>query len=301
MRQFEFLQDIGQYPQWIAIEPVNKGWSKDRKFCIERQDGVRLLLRLSDYEQYQNKQREYAAMQKFHSLGIRMSEPLEFGVCGDGCYVYSLLSWLDGEALDDVLSSMSEQEQYELGFRAGKILYRIHSVPAPADQPEWEQRMVKKLRVHLQRYSACEYKVPRDKLALQYLEDNLPLLKNRPQSLQHGDFHPGNMILSDNGQLGIIDFNRWDYGDPYEEFYKMMLFSREQSIPFVRGQIAGYFGDNAPDLFFRLLALYLADVILFSVVWATNFGSDEIQGMLKRAEMILDDYAGFSSYRPTWL
>ena len=32
-------------------------------------------------------------------------------------------------------------------------------------------------------------------------------------------------------------------GDPYEEFYKMMMFSRELSVPFARGQIYGYFGN----------------------------------------------------------
>ena len=35
---------------------------------------------------------------------------------------------------------------------------------------------------------------------------------------QHGDFHPGNLIYMENGEIGVIDFNRWEVGDPYEEF-----------------------------------------------------------------------------------
>lgn len=44
-----------------------------------------------------------------------------------------------------------------------------------------------------------------------------------------------------------------------------------------------------------MLALYLADTILFSVVWAIPFGSDEVNGMIKRAEMILTDYDNFNT------
>lgn len=51
---------------------------------------------------------------------------------------------------------------------------------------------------------------------------------------------------------------------------------------------------------FDLLALYLADTILFSVVWAIPFGSDEVNGMIKRAEMILTDYDNFNTTTPKW-
>ena len=100
--------------------------------------------------------------------------------------------------------------------------------------------------------------------------------------------------------LAVIDFNRWDFGDPYEEFYKMMLFSREQSIPFARGQIQGYFSGEIPEDFFPTLALYLADVILYSVVWAEFFGEEEINKMIKLGEMTLADFDSFSSKIPGW-
>ena len=106
------------------------------------------------------------------------------------------------------------------------------------------------------------------------------------------------MTLENN--IGVIDFNRWDYGDPYEDFYKMMLFSRELSIPFAKGQIDGYFGNEVPKDFFSILALYLADVILYSVVWAIPFGEEEVNNMVKLAEMIFSDYNNFNSVVPKW-
>lgn len=37
--------------------------------------------------------------------------------------------------------------------------------------------------------------------------------------------------------IGVIDFNRWEVGDPYEEFYKLESFARELSVPYCIGQI----------------------------------------------------------------
>jgi len=91
------------------------------------------------------------------------------------------------------------------------------------------------------------------------------LLKNRPQTYQHGDFHIGNLIVTPDNTLGVIDFNRWDYGDPFEEFYKMMLFSRELSIPFAMGQINGYFENRVPNNFL-ICWLYIL-LMLYYFLW----------------------------------
>ncbi len=107
-------------------------------------------------------------------------------------------------------------------------------------------------------------------------------------------------MVTPNNTLGVIDFNRWDYGDTIEEFYKMMVFSRELSIPFAIGQINGYYENGVPKDFFDILSLYVADVILFSIVWAIPFGDREVKGMIKRAEMILEDYNNFKNTIPKW-
>ncbi len=297
----DFLRDIPQFTEWRVVKPLYKGWSSDQKFYVERSDGQRLLLRLTDQAERDAKQREFEALQLFRQSGIRMSEPLEFGHCGAGQYVYSLLSWLEGDAADDVIQRHTEQEQYQLGLQAGRILRRIHSQPAPPDQAPWEQRMLRKFQVRLERYRNCGVQVEDDQVAMRFVTENLSLLNNRPQALQHGDYHLGNMILGADGQLGIIDFNRWDFGDPYEDFYKMLFFSRDLSIPFAQGQLDGYFQADPPDLFLRLLALYAAYIALFSVVWALDFGQAEVDGMIRRAEMLFRDYQRFSVHRPAWV
>lgn len=294
------FNDIHPVNEWLKVEKINKGWSRDQKYYIESRNGEKFLLRLSDISTYDNKNKEFEMMKKVIKSGVNMSRPIDFGICGNGSYVYSLLSYIDGESADEKIKKLSNREQFNLGMESGRILKKFHSIPAPPDIEDWEPRMIRKLQIRLDRYKLSGISIKNDSCALEYLQNNLSLLKNRPQTFQHGDFHLGNLILTEGNTLGVIDFNRWDFGDPYEEFYKMNMFTREISIPFARGQIIGYFGDKIPDDFFKLLALYTADTILFSIVWAIPFGKKDVEGMIKRAEVILEDYDSFNTFIPKW-
>lgn len=286
--------------KWTSITQIHKGWSRDRKYAVETVNGDKLLLRTSDYEFFEKKRREFDAMKQMWQLGIPMSEPLAFGEIEKGGEVYLLLSWIEGDSLDEVLSGLTEAEQYQLGVNAGKLLKTIHSIPAPLDQEDWEERMLAKTERYLEEYEVCPYRINQDECVITYIKENVHLLKNRTQTMQHGDFHVGNFILMSDHELALIDFNRWDYGDTIEEFYKMVLFSREVSIPFVHGQLDGYYEGTLPSDFFSLLAFYMGVVILSSITWAMAFKEEDVQGMLKRAEMIVDDYDCFQTTVPKW-
>jgi len=294
------FSEIRRFSEWRKIEPLNKGWSSDEKFYIETQNGEKLLLRVNSIQNEAAKREEFAAMQQVARLPLVMSNPLEFGRFNRQQNVYTLLLWVEGSALDEVLPDFLADEQRELGKQAGRILKLMHAIPAPANQINWATRMQKKMLRHRERYLNCGIRISNDEMALAYVDQNLHLLEERTQTFQHGDFHVGNLILTPESQIGVIDFNRWDYGDSAEEFYKMMLFSREVSIPFVVGQLEGYFDGEVPADFWPLLALYLADVILFSIVWAQSFGQQEVDGMIRRAQMILADFDQFESVVPNW-
>jgi len=296
----KILNDIPLINNHKKVFKINKGWSKDEKYYIENEIGKKFLLRICDIEYYNVKKKEFMIMKKVYNLDINMSKPIDFGKCYNNKYVYLLLSWIEGTSVNEIINLLSEKEQFNLGIKAGLILKKFHSILPSHKQEDWEQKMLKKFKRHLDKYKSCGIKVPHDYLALEYINENLHLLKNRPQTFQHGDFHIGNFILTSNNTLGIIDFNRWDYGDPYEDLYKIMLFTREFSIPFAIGQIQGYFLDKIPEDFFKILALYIADVILFSVAWAIPFGKEEVKAMLKRAEIIFSDYEYFNSVIPNW-
>lgn len=300
MLDFNLFSDIPDFSEWTTIQKINKGWSTDEKYYIETKTGAKLLLRLADINLYEKKKKEFFRMQEVYNLDINMSKPLIFGKCGNNKYTYSLFSWIEGESAQETIINFSEKEQYAYGIEAGKILKKMHSLPAPQDQEDWEERMKTKITTHLEKYQKSPYKLKNDEYVIEYIQKNLHLLKNRPQNYQHGDYHLGNMLITPNNELAIIDFNRWDFGDTYEEFYKMMLFSSLISEPFTLGQINGYFDNKIPDDFFNILSLYVADVLLFSIVWAIPFGVSEVEGMIKRAEKILENYDNFKTTIPKW-
>lgn len=283
--------------RFLSQEPINKGWSNDKKYCVKDAEGNKYLLRISPIEQYDRKKNEYERMGQVANLGVPMCKPIEFGVCDDG--VYSIQSWIYGMDAEDVMSSMPEGKQYAYGIEAGQILHKIHSIPAPAMQEGWEQRFNRKIDNKIKKYGECSIKYENGQTFIDYINKNRHLLKDRPQVYQHGDYHIGNMMLDQKGQLYIIDFNRSDYGDPWEEFNRIVWCAQKAPL-FASGMVNGYFDGNPPPEFWKLLALYISSNTLSSVYWAIPFGQGEVATMLKQAKEILHWYDNMKNPIPTW-
>lgn len=118
---------------------------------------------------------------------------------------------------------------------------------------------------------------------------------------QHDDFHVGNIIVQDDAYSGVIDCNRFDWGDPIHDFVKVALFSRDVSVPFSIGQIEGYFqGTAVPDKFWKLYGMYLAMTIVSSVVWTLRVVPHEMDEMMERLNRVMADHEDFRSCKPSW-
>lgn len=281
----------------ISKEPILKGWSEDKKYCITDETGTRFLLRISDISQYAAKHSEFRMMQRVASLGTPMCLPIEFGICEEG--VYSIQSWIDGEAAETLIPLLSDREQYSYGLKAGRILSRIHSIPAPASQEDWAVRFNRKMDTKIRRYNDCPIKYPKGQAFIDYINENRYLLDGRPQVYQHGDYHIGNMMIDHSGKLYIIDFNRNDFGDPWEEFNRI-VWCAQKSYLFASGMVDGYFDGNIPFDFWRLLALYISSNTLSSVYWAIPFGETEVNTMLNQAEQVRTWYHDMTEPVPAW-
>lgn len=133
------------------------------------------------------------------------------------------------------------------------------------------------------------------------MRSNLHKINPLPPVYKHGDYHVGNLILSDNHKAGVIDFNRWNCGDRYEEFYKMQSFDVEVSIPFSIGQIDGYFDNQPPTQFWDIVAVYVAHSALCLINWAEKFeDEDEVNNMQQRCLHTFQDYNYFRTSVPRW-
>lgn len=107
------------------------------------------------------------------------------------------------------------------------------------------------------------------------------------------------MILSDEGRLSVIDFNRFNYGDPWEEFNRI-VWCYSCSREFAAGRVGGYFNSDVPLDFWKLLALFISSNTLSSIYWAIPFGSSEVEVMLKQAEGVLLQYNNMANVIPKW-
>ena len=283
---------------FITKIPIDKGWSSDKKYCAINEIGERFLLRISDISQYEKKQSEFNMMKQVSALGVPMCQPIEFGTCDEG--VYSVQSWIDGEDAEDVVIELSNEEQYSYGFKSGCILKKIHSFSAPVTQEDWEIRFNRKMDYKIQKYQECSIKYNNGDAFIDYINANRHLLKNRPQVYQHGDYHIGNMMIDrKKGKLYVIDFNRNDFGDPWEEFNRI-VWCAQKSSHFASGMVNGYFNNEVPFEFWQLLALYISSNTLSSVYWAIPFGQGEVDIMLAQAQDILSWYNNMSNPVPTW-
>lgn len=254
-------------------------------------------MRISPIEQHNYKKDEFEMMQRAAAFGIPMCRPIEFGVCDRG--VYSLHTWIDGKDAEEKFPFLSRKEQYAYGLEAGQILKLLHSLPVLSTHDDWEIRFNHKIDRKIQMYIDCPIKYENGKFFIDYINANRQLLKNRPQCFQHGDYHIGNMMIDNDGKLQIIDFDRYDYGDPWEEFNRI-VWSVQKSPLFASGIVNGYFDCKVPLDFWRLLALYISSNTLSSIPWAISFGQNEIETMINQAIDVLNWYDNMNNPVPTW-
>lgn len=293
------LMSIPDYKDWTLIKKIDEGWSSDIKYYIEDCNKNKLLLRLSDISMLEPKKKEFEIIKKYNSLPFEMSKLLSFGTCNNKQNVYMLLTWAEGESLVTALPRLSEKEQYNLGIKAGKILKTIHSISVEKSDIPLENRQERKIE-KLIKYENSSVRIDNDEDVLKFIKNNINKLNSLPPVYTHGDFHVGNLILTPNNNIGVIDFNRWKCVDAYEEFYKVQFFDIEVSIPFAVGQIDGYFNNEPPLKFWDILSVYVAHSSLTAINWAAAFGEDEVNGMKLRCINASRDFNNFESSIPNW-
>ena len=283
--------------QFVDKTPVEKGWSGDRKYCAEGPDGTLYFLRIAPPEKAARTRQAFEYQKRVAALGIPMCMPIEIGDQPDGG-VYTVQSWIEGVSAEEAVPLMTSNAQYRLGVESGRILKRIHSVPAPPDAPAWEPRFNAKMDYKIRKYRECPIQVQGAECFIDYIEQNRTLLRGRPQCFQHGDYHIGNMMI-EQGKLVIIDFDRYDFGDPWEEFNRI-VWCAQASPRFASGMVDGYFDGAVPQRFWQLLALYISSNTLSSIPWAIPFGESEIQVFIAQTEEVMSWYGHMQTVTPSW-
>jgi len=300
------LRDIPGYDTFVKIEPITKGYSENKKYCVTKTDGMKYLLRISPISRYESQKSLFALHEQLAAFNAPVCKPVEIGICSDR--VYSLQSWIDGEDLKDVMPRLSETEQYMLGLRAGEILRKIHAIPISEThidfwtnlpvKEDWSTRYNRELNKTVNKYQESGLRFDGDTYVLDYINKNRYLLNDRSQCFGFDDFNVFNMMFSNDG-LVIIDFERYNICDPWEEFNDI-VWSVKYSHHFATGQIRGYFGGEPPEEFWGLLAFYFAEYLLS--FWNNQSITDEYWRdiTLELSHNVLHWFDNMKNPVPTW-
>ena len=209
-----------------------------------------------------------------------------------------ILSYLEGIDGIEAIKTMSDKEAYELGVEAGKILKKLHKIDIPMQEYTWWDRYQRKMGRKIDALLNCEYRIPMQEEIIEFYKDNCYLMENRPLLFTHGDYHLGNMIVKD-GKVGIIDFDKNGISDPYDDL-KPFCWNVMESEYFETGLINGYFDNEIPRDFFKILKFYTAESLISHLPWATTFGEAEIKTAKKVADYQMKWYDNFKLDIPIW-
>lgn len=89
--------------------------------------------------------------------------------------------------------------------------------------------------------------------------------------------------------MGLDVFNVFNY-----------LLKKLASPIFASGIVNGYFDNEVPLEFWKLLALYISSNMLSSIPWAIPFGESEVNNMINQAKDVLSWYNNMQTTIPTW-
>ncbi|MDM5297984.1 aminoglycoside phosphotransferase family protein [Bacillus pumilus] len=286
--------------QAISFQPMRSGYSGDRTFKVTTANDEKLVLKLTDVKRADDLKRKAHLLRRFKERGILCSEVLEMGIDKEQNDFYRIFPFIEGENAREFIHQRTNEEQYEIGRRAGKELRLLHTYAAPSTIKPWDERVMAKHERYVHAYHSSGVTFEHDEIILHFIKSHQDAVKGRPNRFQHDDFHLGNLLIKGNQYAGVIDFDQSDWGDPIHDFYKLSLFSREKSIPFSIGQIDGYLGTKASNEFWLLFSIYTAMSFFSSIVWTLTFDPAHMREMMERVKRMTKEHQCFNRLAPIW-
>lgn len=277
-----------------SFEFLDRGYSTDRKYVLQTERGSGYLLRVSDLALERARSAEFALVAQLWKAGLACPQPICFGSAPASGLCFMVLEYLCGECAEEALPSMTPAQQYAVGLQAGELLSKLHRALAPAERVDDYAARTAKYARHQKFLQESGLTFRGQDRAERYVTAQVELLRDRPTTFRHGDYHPGNLILQGEALAGVVDFNRCDWGDPVDDFYKLAFFGAPVSQKYACGQIRGYFAGDPPDGFWSLYNLYVTLVLPSDIFWTQQHYPQDLRASLDRIEAITrtHDFAG---------
>ena len=163
---------------------------------------------------------EALLMQSARAVGVPEPEVYYILAGDDGLGEGFIMSWLEGEALGARIVRSPELAAIrpKLAYECGQILARIHAIDLQATSlDQWLKTMTPADYVHTtwDRYKAFRTPQPMIDYAGRWLLDHLP--QGVETALVHNDFRNGNLMISPDGVVAVLDWEVAHIGDPMRD------------------------------------------------------------------------------------
>ncbi|PZG39278.1 aminoglycoside phosphotransferase [Listeria ivanovii] len=289
------IQSIEMLKNASVIKEINKGFSLDQKYQVDDNYLVRIFHKATLKE----RKIEFETIQKLNSVTQNIPRALDFGTLqGEG---YMVIDYLQGKDAESGMDELSNFEQFQAGFSAGEVLQKIHKADIEGPKINWfdfqQEKYFRKLKILKNSMMEISFLQETE----DFIEANLFLMRGRESRLQHGDFHPANIILNQHQFAGVIDFNRLEFGDPLFDLAKIGFFTTNSSITFAKGNILGYLNEEEPAGFWKLFALYTAMHLVFALSWASEKDYRNLGKLIDYAKKAVDSHDNFRKLMPKWM
>ena len=284
------LDELEQYSK----EFIQKGYSEEMKYKVKADKNYFFKISPLSFTKKKDLEVKYISV-----LEKEIKFPKLVEMKFETNSILSLYEWIDGVDIREYVSKLTGEELYQYGMQAGSFLKKIHSLSIEEISVNWQEYYIQKSKKKIHSFRKLNENFAEIETFIDFIQSHQYLLKYRPISLCHGDYHVGNMMIElETKKLVIIDFGSLEIGDPIEEFNRM-IWNAQLSEEFATGLINGYFnGKNIPDDFWKLMAYYMACDVVGSIPWAINFGDNQLEIMFKRAKLVLDWFDDFKRVIP---
>ncbi|MEO0341759.1 MAG: phosphotransferase, partial [Bacteroidota bacterium] len=280
------------------IQKIEEGWSHDLKYFLQDKEENKYLLRVSKLGDFIEQASLYQSFQNLPTHPDLLPSLISQGQFSS--YTYRLFSWLEGLPALEKIEQFAPKKQYSLGLQAGQLLKVIHTASiSEKNLDHWLAFYQNKIDRKIELYANCSLKYKKGEAILDFIKNTRHLLTDHKQCFLHGDYHIGNMLITPNEKIAIIDFNRLEYGDPWSEFNRIN-WTAQASPAMAKGQIDAYFDHDVPDEFHLSVALFIAVNQIGALPWAMNYSQKDVDTIIKQTEEILVWYDDFQGIIPSW-
>ncbi len=274
---------------------IHEGYSEDIKVLLSSKSH-KYILRVSDIKNKERKKSEFDYMKINFMNGVLCPAPLEFKVHENLGICTLLLLYLEGDSADKIISALSDIEIYNIAYKAGLELKKIHKIKK-IDKEYFKKRYNKYL-LKKEIFNSFKLSFKGQNIIEKFIDENKHLLKEDEVTFLHDDYHLSNIIINKNEFVGVIDFNRFSFGNIEEEFFKLPKYVNQISKTYSVGQIKAYFNNEIPKKFWKKYNLFVA--LNFHSSYIEGYKNNEMTKIEERQNRILKEHNFKENIAPNW-